>query len=108
MLDGLAVLPLDGVFEQVGEPSAAGDAAELGGAAVVADRDHQALVVEAEPLQWLAIQLGVEVAATVSASSRATWASGGSARPVRGSPTEARSPRAYTCCRGVSNSPFVM
>ena len=29
MLDGLAVLPLDGVFEPVGQPSAGGDAGDV-------------------------------------------------------------------------------
>jgi hypothetical protein len=34
VLDGLAVLPLDGVFEQVGQPPAGGDAGDAGDPAV--------------------------------------------------------------------------
>ena len=49
--DGLAVLPLDGVFEQVGEPSAGGDVGDVGDPAAGPDRDDEPLVVEGERLQ---------------------------------------------------------
>ena len=74
--DGLTVLPLDGVFEQVGQPPAAGDAGDVGDPAAGPDRDDEPLVVEGERLQRPALQLRVRLRATVSPSSSATCASG--------------------------------
>src|SRR6266496_6673739 len=59
--DGLAVLPLDGVFEQVGQPPAAGDAGDVGDPAAGPDRDDEPLVVEGERLQRPAPQLRVQI-----------------------------------------------
>ena len=39
--DGLAVLPLDGVYEQVGQPPPGGDAGDAGGPAAGPDRDDR-------------------------------------------------------------------
>src|SRR6266536_6658186 len=39
--DGLAVFPLDGVFEQVGQPPAAGNAGDVGDPAAGPDRDDE-------------------------------------------------------------------
>jgi hypothetical protein len=44
--DRLAVLPLDGVLEQVGQLPAAGDASDVGDPAANPDRDDESLVVE--------------------------------------------------------------
>src|SRR6266568_5275105 len=60
--DGLAVLPLDGVLEQVGQVPAGGDAGDVGDPAAGPDRDDEALVVEGERLQRPAVQLRVQVA----------------------------------------------
>src|SRR6266496_5644849 len=60
--DRLAVLPLDGVFEQVGQPPAAGDAGDVGDPAAGPDRDDEPLVVEGERLQRPAPQLRVQIA----------------------------------------------
>src|SRR5690349_10935593 len=43
--DGLAVLPLDGVLEQVGQPAAGGEAGDVGDPATGPDRDDESLVV---------------------------------------------------------------
>jgi hypothetical protein len=59
--DGLAVLPLDGVLEQVGQPSASSDAGDVGDPAAGPDRDDEPLVVEGELLQRLALQLRVQI-----------------------------------------------
>jgi len=89
--DGLAVLLLDGVFEQVGRPPTGGDAADAGDLAAGPDRDDEPRVVEGERLQRRALQFGARLRATVSPSSNATCASGGSTCPVRASVAEARS-----------------
>jgi hypothetical protein len=47
----LAVLPLDGVFEQVGQLTAAGDAGDIGDPAAGAGRDDEPVVVEGERLE---------------------------------------------------------
>src|SRR5580693_3617982 len=83
MPDGLAVLPLDGVLEQVGCPPAGGDAGDVGDPAARPDRDDEPLVVEGERLQGPALQFRGQVAGHVSPSSSATCASGGSTCPVR-------------------------
>src|SRR6266851_717648 len=62
VLHGLAVLPLDGVFEQVGQMPAGGDAGDVGDSAAGTDRDDEPLVVEGERLQRPALQLRVQVA----------------------------------------------
>src|SRR5499427_11137057 len=62
VLDGLAVLPLDGVLEQVGQVPAGGDAGDVGDGAAGPDRDDEPLVVEGERLQRPALQLRVQVA----------------------------------------------
>ena len=49
--DGLAVLPLDGVFEQVGQLPAAGDAGDVGHPTACTDRDDETFVVEGERLE---------------------------------------------------------
>src|SRR6266571_8942551 len=54
--DGLAVLPLNGVFEQMGKLPAGGDAGYVGDPAAGPDRDHEPLVVEGERLRLLAPQ----------------------------------------------------
>ena len=61
MPDGLAVLPLDGVLEQVGHVPAAGDAGDVGDPAAGPDRDDEPLVVEGERLQRLASQLRIQI-----------------------------------------------
>ena len=48
---GLAVLPLDGVFEQMGQPPAGGDAGDVGDPAAGPDGDDEPFVVEGERLQ---------------------------------------------------------
>jgi hypothetical protein len=73
--DGLALLPLDKVLEQVGQPPAAGDAGDVSNPAAGPDRDDEPLVMEGEHLQRPALQLRVQVRATVSPSSSATCAS---------------------------------
>ena len=60
--DGLAVLPLDRVFEQMGQLPAAGDAGDVGDPAAGPDRDDEPLVVEGERLQRPALELRVQVA----------------------------------------------
>src|SRR5512133_3116848 len=49
--DGLAVLTLDGVFEQVGQLPAAGDAGDVGHPTAGTDRDDEPFVVEGERLE---------------------------------------------------------
>ena len=51
MRDGLTVLPLDEVLEQMSQPTAAGDAGNVGDPAAGADRDDEPLVVEGERLK---------------------------------------------------------
>src|SRR6516165_9702594 len=60
--DGLAVFPLDGVFEQVSQVPAGGDAGDVGDPAAGPNRDDEPLVVEGEHLQRPAVQLRVQVA----------------------------------------------
>src|SRR5215471_5260039 len=68
VLDGLAVLPLDGVFEQVGQVPAGGDAGDVGDGAAGPDGDDEPLVVEGERLQRPGIQLRVQVAGDLDAA----------------------------------------
>src|SRR3954447_5786349 len=60
--DGLAVLPLDGIFEHVGDAAAGGDAGDVGHPAARTDRDDEALVVEGEFLERSTLQFRVQVA----------------------------------------------
>jgi len=48
VLDRLAVFPLDRVFEHVPEPAADGAPGDIGDAALAADRDDVAFIVELE------------------------------------------------------------
>src|SRR5919202_5752178 len=63
--DGLAVLPLDGVFEQGSQPPAGGDAGDVGGPAAGPDRDDEPRVAEGERLQLPALSSASRLRATV-------------------------------------------
>ena len=62
VLDRLAVLPLDGVLEEVSKSAAGGDVRDVGHAATCADRDDESFVMEGECLQRPFLQLRVEIA----------------------------------------------